>query len=183
MSILVCIMKNKSIRYIKHINLVIAAIAVFCCIPQIFCACVVNNIYDGQVLRLHVRANSDSAADQSVKYAVRDSINTYLESRITEASDFATAYAKVSRMLPELEAIANSTLRYYGKDYTANVKLCREYFPTRAYRDVTLKGGEYDALIVELGEAQGNNWWCVIYPPLCYGSEFEYKSIIAELFS
>ena len=134
---------------------------------------------------MHIRANSNSAADQSVKLAVRDAVNEYIENNIRKSS-FEEAYREIGARLDVLDGIAEKTLRSRGFGYGARSKLCNEYFPTRVYGDTAVPEGYYDALIIELGEAKGDNWWCVIYPPLCYGDDggkFEYKSFFAELFS
>ena len=157
----------------------------FFCIPSIFCACIGNNRYDGELLRLHIRANSNSAVDQSVKLKVRDAVNEYIENNVHKSS-FDEAYRDIGARLAVIDGIATAVLARNGFSYGAKSKLCNEYFPTRVYGNTTVPEGYYDALIVELGEAKGDNWWCVIYPPLCYGEsdeEFEYKSFFAELFT
>lgn len=150
----------------------------------IFCACTANNRYDGELLRLHIRANSNSAADQSVKLKVRDAVNAYIE-RNVKKSTFEEAYADIGSRLDEISAVATAVLEKNGFYYGAHAKLTNEYFPARQYGDRTVEEGYYDALIIELGQAKGDNWWCVIYPPLCYGESdsFSYKSFFAELFS
>ncbi|MCH5161282.1 MAG: stage II sporulation protein R [Clostridiales bacterium] len=156
----------------------------FFCIPSIFCACIGNNRYDGELLRLHIRANSNSDIDQSVKLAVRDAVNEYIENNIHKSS-FDEAYREIGARLNVLDEIASGVLTRHGFTYGAKSYLSNEYFPTRTYGDTTVQEGYYDALIIELGKAEGDNWWCVIYPPLCYGDngKFEYKSFFAELFS
>lgn len=150
-------------------------------VPFIFCACIGNNRYDGELLRLHIRANSDSAADQAVKIKVRDAVNDYIRANIDKAT-FAEAYADIGRDLAAIEATARRTLAANGFCYGAKARLCNEYFPSRMYADVTVPEGYYDALIIELGAGAGDNWWCVVYPPLCYGEGFRYRSFFAELF-
>lgn len=155
--------------------------AIIFCVMHIFCGCFEDNKYDGELLRLHIRANSNDRVDQDVKLKVRDAINDYV-SRNIDKTTFDAAYAEIGERLDELSELASGVLERNGFSYKARAKLANEYFPTRAYKDVTVPEGYYDALIIELGEAKGNNWWCVIYPPLCYGENFEYKSIFAELF-
>lgn len=166
--------------FVKTLCLVLSLAMIFC-FSSIFCACTANNSYDGELLRLHIRANSNSAADQNVKLKVRDAVNDYI-SRNVKKTDFAEAYADIRSRLDELNSIAKRVLGANGFDYGATARLCNEYFPARRYGDVTVKDGYYDALIIELGAGAGDNWWCVIYPPLCYGEQFEYKSFFAELF-
>lgn len=160
---------------------VVLSVCAFIFISLIFFSCTEDNTYSGELLRLHIRANSNSATDQAVKLKVRDSVNQYLATNIT-ATSFAAAYADVALRLDKISAIADGTLRENGFYYGARAKLDNEYFPTRVYGNTEVPEGYYDALIIELGSASGDNWWCVVYPPLCYGEKFEYKSIFAELF-
>ena len=132
-------------------------------------------------MRLHIRANSNSESDQAVKVKVRDAVNEYISANINKTT-FDEAYEEIGDNLDKLGAIATDILKDNGFKYKAKAKLVNEYFPSRMYKDVTVPDGYYDALIIELGEAKGDNWWCVVYPPLCYGEDFEYKSFFAELF-
>ena len=156
------------------------SVAIIFFVPSIFCGCIENNNSD-ELLRLHIRANSDSDEDQQVKLAVRDAVNEYICENVDKSS-FAEAYEDIAYKLDGISYIAASVLEQNGYYYGAKAKLANEYFPTRKYGNTTVPAGNYDALIIELGEAKGDNWWCVIYPPLCYGTSFEYKSIFAELF-
>ena len=172
-------MKNRKI--IVKISAFILSVCMFIWFPIIFSACTDNNTYSGELLRLHIRANSNSAEDQAVKLKVRDSINQYLADSIT-ATSFAAAYAEIALRLNRISAIADETLKKHGFYYGATAELDNEYFPTRVYGNMEVPDGNYDALIIRLGSGSGDNWWCVVYPPLCYGNKFEYKSIFAELF-
>lgn len=166
------------LRKTAYISLFFAMI--FSVLP-IFCACTVNNRYDGELLRLHIRANSNSVEDQSVKLKVRDAVNEHIAEKVDKTT-FAEAYRQIGEMLDELGEIAVGVLEENGFSYGAEAKLVNEYFPTRQYGSYVVPDGNYDALIIELGKAEGDNWWCVVYPPLCYGDKFEYKSFFAELF-
>lgn len=157
------------------------SVAIFFCVSSIFLGCKDNNTYDGELLRLHIRANSNSKADQAVKLKVRDAINVYITNNIKK-STFDEAYSEIGARLDIISDIADRTLKAHGFYYGARAKLTYEYFPSRMYHDVTVPEGMYDALIVELGSGKGDNWWCVIYPPLCYGEDFKYKSFFKELF-
>ncbi|MBD5131008.1 MAG: stage II sporulation protein R [Clostridiales bacterium] len=172
----------KKLRIIgKKIVSILLSVAIFFGLPFIFSACIDNNNYEGELLRLHIRANSNDECDQAVKLKVRDAINKYVSTNVDKTT-FDEAYADIESRLDELSEIADGVLRANGYTYGANAKLTNEYFPSRKYKEVTVPEGYYDALIVELGEAKGDNWWCVIYPPLCYGEDFQYKSFFAELF-
>ena len=140
-------------------------------------------------IRIHVRANSDSDEDQSVKLAVRDAIVPYLAPLSVGIKDKQTMWTLLESKRQEIAKTANDTLLSCGYTYGSRVKLGREHFPTKSYGDLTLKEGEYDAVIVELGAGEGKNWWCVAYPPLCFiaaeetgKEEVEYRSWIARLF-
>lgn len=152
------------------------------CIPYIFCACVGNNKYEGDLLRLHIRANSNSEDDQNVKLLVRDVVNDYMCEHI-KATTFDEAYKDISKRLSTISEICTEKLAENGFVYAAKARLDYEYFPTRKYGDTVVDEGYYNALIIELGEGVGDNWWCVVYPPLCYGDKFEYRSFFADLFS
>lgn len=173
-------MKN-IMRLCKKTVCILLSATIFLYFSFIFFACTDNNIYDGDLLRLHIRANSNSDTDQAVKLKVRDVVNEYISSNVDKTS-FEEAYREISNSLDALSAAATEVLKNEGFCYTAKARLDNEYFPTRKYDDVTVPDGYYDALIIELGTGTGDNWWCVIYPPLCYGEDFEYKSIFKELF-
>lgn len=136
--------------------------------------------------RMHVRANSDDLADQQVKYEVKDAIVRYLIPVAAECEDKQAAIAALSARLDEIEAVADEVLAARGFSYRARARVCEEEFPDRVYEGLTLAAGVYDALIVELGSGEGANWWCVIYPPLCFsgevsGSTVVYRSRLLEI--
>ena len=137
------------------------------------------------LLRIHIRANSNDKDDQTVKLLVRDAIAQYLSSKLRNASSLEKAKQIVSDGLTTLTAIADRVLMENDKTYVSNSRLTREYFPTRAYKDIVVKSGYYDALVISLGKASGDNWWCVIYPQLCYQStgsgKVVYRSKLKEL--
>ena len=172
---------EKLINILKKCISVLSVFAMIFCVLSIFSGCKDNNTYEGELLRLHIRANSNSDCDQSVKLKVRDEINAFIAKNI-DKSTFDSAYREIGSHLDELSAIATRVLRANGFSYSARARLSKEYFPSRMYRDVEVPEGIYDALIIELGDGKGDNWWCVVYPPLCYGEEFRYKSFFAELF-
>ena len=122
---------------------------------------------EDHLLRLHVIANSDSAADQSVKLQVRDAVAECLGTDLSEFSDLESAMDYVRSRLPELEAAANGVLKTAGTGMTAVVQLVREAFPRRDYENFSLPAGQYEALRIIIGEGQGQNWWCVVFPTLC----------------
>ncbi|MDE6274336.1 MAG: stage II sporulation protein R [Clostridiales bacterium] len=135
-------------------------------------------------LRVHIRANSNEACDQNVKYKVRDRVVEYLTPTVADCTTKEEAMRKIGAKLDEAARVADEVLRENGYTYGARASLRQEEFPTRVYDGVTLSAGVYDALILELGSGTGDNWWCVVYPPLCFASgngNVVYKSKIAEI--
>ena len=120
-----------------------------------------------EVLRLHVVASSDSETDQTVKLKVRDAVLVEVEEAMAQARDKQDAAQAVEDMLARLEEVANTTLEEAGVQDRATVTLEREAFPVRVYDTFTLPSGVYDSLRVTIGEGQGQNWWCVVFPSLC----------------
>lgn len=167
----------------KIVSLVLVMI-----ICMIFFGCVEHTKFEPNytLLRLHIRANSNSDDDQNVKMAVKEKVATFLEERLQGTTQFSEAYEKVKGMLDDIESVAKTELVNCGQSYGARARLNNEYFPTRKYYDVVVSSGYYDALIIELGDGSGDNWWCVIYPPLCFSGsagngKIVYRSKIKEL--
>ena len=117
-------------------------------------------------LRLHVRANSDSAIDQAVKYEVKDAVVDYLTPLAASCESKEEAMKALEKALPAIEDRADAVLAANGFSYVSRAQIRREEFPSRVYAGVTLEAGIYDALIVELGSGEGANWWCVVYRQL-----------------
>ena len=124
-------------------------------------------------LRLHVVGASNSEEDQAVKLQVRDAVLASLEEGLSDMTDPKAAYDYVARMLPQVEAAANRALAVAGFSETVEVSLTEEAFPTREYDTFSLPAGVYRALRVVIGEGEGRNWWCVVFPQLC-GAEGEF---------
>ena len=139
-------------------------------------------------LRIHIRADSNDTADQNVKYEVKNAVVNFLTPYLTNATSKQKAMSIVKSHLKDIEAVCDKVLQANGFNYTSHAKLKAEQFPDRAYGDVTLSAGVYDALIIELGSGSGNNWWCVVYPPLCFvggesngTNQIVYKSKLQEI--
>lgn len=122
------------------------------------------------VFRLHIIANSDGDKDQAVKLAVRDALLRESGDLFLAADDLNTAKLLAERNVEVIEKIANETLKEYGCDYQASVSISESYFNTRVYDEYTLPAGVYNALKIELGRAEGKNWWCVLFPSICVGA-------------
>ncbi|MBE7091520.1 MAG: hypothetical protein E7363_06410 [Clostridiales bacterium] len=140
-----------------------------------------------EYLRIHVRADDNSFTAQQVKYAVKDGIVEYLTPLLKNCKSKAEAKRVVLGERNNLITIANRILFEKGANYTASAEVKSEVFPTRVYQGISLPYGRYEALIISLGKAQGENWWCVVYPPLCFsggGDEpVEYRSFLYDLFT
>ena len=137
-----------------------------------------------EYLRIHIRADSNGAAAQAVKYEVRDAVVEFLTPIVAECGTKEEAIAAVGGRLGEIGEVADRTLCAHGYGYGARASLKKEEFPTRVYDSVILEAGVYDALILELGSGKGDNWWCVVYPPLCFSGgngNIVYKSKILEI--
>jgi len=121
-----------------------------------------------QVIRLHVIANSDSDADQELKRAVRDAILAEVTPLFDQVTTQGQARAAIAAATPRIRAAAERVIAAAGKDYSVRIELGRFHFPTKAYGTILLPAGEYTALRVLIGQAKGANWWCVLFPPLCF---------------
>lgn len=121
-----------------------------------------------QLIRLHVVANSDSDYDQSIKLQVKDGIVTYLQTFLSDVASKEESMDQIKEHLDLIEQKANELLLSLGITYTAKVTLGTAMFPIKVYGDITLPAGEYDALRIELGNVLGKNWWCIVFPNLCY---------------
>lgn len=120
------------------------------------------------VFRLHVIANSDSKEDQNLKYKVRDSLLNYMNQICKDCSSKDEAIKIVEENKNNFKEIALNTIKENGFSYNVNINIGNFEFPTKSYGDISLPAGNYDALRVEIGEAKGQNWWCVMFPPLCF---------------
>ncbi|MBQ3843157.1 MAG: stage II sporulation protein R [Ruminiclostridium sp.] len=120
-----------------------------------------------RTFRLHILANSDSAYDQRIKYELRDHIVDELGTVFSSCETKDETKALAQRNLPYIEQRANEFLQSRGCEYTAVCTVCEDEFPTRVYEDYTLPSGRYDALRIVIGDGNGKNWWCVLYPSVC----------------
>lgn len=119
------------------------------------------------VLRLHILANSDSETDQNLKLNVRDAILEKSSDLFDPSLSLEEAVKGATEHLDELQKTAEDEIRENGFDYPVKVYLCEMFFETRNYDDVTMPAGNYQALRIEIGKAEGKNWWCVLFPALC----------------
>lgn len=120
------------------------------------------------VFRLHVIANSDTDEDQSLKLKVRDRVLSYMNTICKDTKNKEEAIKIATSHQDEFKQIALDTIKENGYDYSVNIQIGNFSFPTKVYGDISLPSGYYDALRIEIGEAKGQNWWCVMFPPLCF---------------
>lgn len=149
------------------------------------CSASVSN----DVVRIHIRANSNDSIDQEIKLIVRDNVIDYITPIIANCKDSNDVKNTLNVHLGDIEKIADRVLIDGGFEYKSKAEIRNEYFPTRNYNGNVFPADYYDALILELGTGRGDNWWCVAYPPLCFvgndvgGDKVEYRSKLYELIS
>ena len=132
------------------------------------CAPLFQTEVETEYLRIHIRANSNSAEDQRVKYLVKDAVVEALIPLLSEAETKAEAKEIVEKNLNYINVVADAVLASEGFDYSGKARVTVEQFPTRVYDDITLPEGEYEAVILDLGSGEGSNWWCLVYPAFCF---------------
>lgn len=121
-----------------------------------------------KVIRFHVLANSDSEEDQTLKLKVKDAVVDYLQPYMSNAKNLEDSHRILEAQTDAIINLANEIIVQEGYDYCVNAYFCQDFFPTKSYGDVTLPAGDYTAFRIEIGEHQGKNWWCILYPPLCF---------------
>lgn len=120
------------------------------------------------IIRFHVRANSDSEEDQEVKLKVKQAVVDYIEPLLADSQSIDESRNILMEQSDNIKEVAINTLRSEGHDDSVNVYFENSYFPVKSYGDVTFPAGYYEAFRVDIGAAEGKNWWCVLYPPLCF---------------
>lgn len=131
-----------------------------------------SEIYD-TVVRLHVLANSDTEEDQALKLKVRDEVVKVVTPAVEGCKTQAEAIEAIEGVMPEIETAAKRVVEENGYDYSVTVKLGEEYYPTKTYETCAFPEGEYVSLRVLIGEGEGQNWWCCLFPPLCLSAATE----------
>lgn len=132
------------------------------------------------VVRLHVLANSDGAEDQALKLKVRDAVLLEARALLPANSSVEQAEAVFGANLEQLAAVGAAVVAEEGYDYPVSAGLTDTWFPTKEYQDFALPAGEYRALRIVIGEGKGQNWWCVVFPPLCLASVSEKVEMTAR---
>ena len=121
-----------------------------------------------KVLRFHVLANSDSEADQTLKLAVRDAVGSFMQEKLADVENLEECELVVRQSLGEIEEAAAETIAENGYDYDVTAELEHTSFPVKNYGSYTFPAGDYEALRIVIGEGNGHNWWCVMYPNMCF---------------
>ena len=142
------------------------------CIISIACSCVCSfgeecSFIRENTLRLHILANSDSPADQALKLKIRDAVLSHTGELFSGCDTRQKMVGAAQEQLSDIQRIAEQTAMHNGYDLPVTVSVTDMFFETRRYDNVLLPAGTYTAVRIELGEAAGKNWWCVLYPPLC----------------
>ena len=153
---------------LKRISIILILFIIYTCICAFSYANTVSSDIANSVLRLHILANSDSEEDQNLKLKVRDNVLSYMKQVSSNLSSKDEAIATLNEHLNEFKNIALTTIQDEGYDYDVNLSIGEFDFPTKNYGDISLPAGLYDALRIEIGEAKGHNWWCVMFPTLCF---------------
>ena len=153
---------------IYRLSLILFLLILFICISAFSYANIISNNISDSVFRLHVIANSDSDIDQDLKYKIRDSLIDYMNSLIPKNSSKQEIIEIANNHINDFYAVAQNTMKNEGVNYPINISIEKTDFPTKKYGDVTFPAGTYDALKVKIGSAEGQNWWCVMFPPLCF---------------
>ena len=143
-----------------------------------------------ELIRFHVRANSDSEADQQLKLQVKNAVVNYMEQILEGSESVEESRKRIEENMDGILQEAMRTIHAEGYDYDIYGYMVKEYFPLKVYGDVALPPGDYTAFRIDIGEAKGKNWWCVLYPPLCFvdithgvvpeESKEELKKVIGE---
>ncbi len=152
----------------KKFSIIFFLLLIYIFISAFSYANTVSKNLSNSVFRLHVLANSNSEEDQALKYKVRDSVLEYVNTIAKNANSKDELINIVKDNVTNIEQIAENTILENGYNYSVNISIGNFEFPTKNYGDISLPSGFYDALRIEIGESLGNNWWCVMFPPLCF---------------
>ena len=155
----------KKVKIILILSILVFSYTTLCAISY---AKNVSTSISDSVFRLHILANSDSEEDQNLKYIIRNKLLEYMNKICKNCTSKSEAILVAKQHLNNFREISLQTIRNEGYNYDVNVQIGNFDFPTKNYGDISLPAGYYDALRVEIGEAKGHNWWCVMFPPLCF---------------
>ena len=155
-------------RIIKYCTILSFLLFIFVFVSIHSYASTISSNLSDNFFRLHIIANSNSAKDQSLKLLVRNAILEHLKSQNYSDCTKDEVIAFVSQNLKEYQEVAEKTIESAGYNYPVKVSITNTFFPTKEYGNISLPSGFYDALKIEIGNASGENWWCSLFPPLCF---------------
>ncbi len=155
-------------KKVKYSLILIILLGIYIFISAFSYVTSVSSELEDSLFRLHVIANSDSKEDQDLKYIVRDKLIEYMNSISLNATNKEEAMQIAKEHINDFKQIAKQTIIDNGYSYNVEVEIGNFSFPTKTYGDISIPAGLYDALRVKIGEAKGQNWWCVMFPPLCF---------------
>ncbi|MDR7857579.1 stage II sporulation protein R [Tissierella sp.] len=124
--------------------------------------------YKDEIIRFHIRANSDKEEDQALKLKIRDEILKEMGEKFESTKSLDESRNIIKNNITEMKAITEKVIKKEGEDYSVAVTLGQDTFPTRKYGNLVLPAGKYETLLITLGEGKGQNWWCIMFPPLCF---------------
>lgn len=155
-------------KKLKYIFIILSLLFCFIFISISSYASNVSQNLSDNFFRLHILANSDSQIDQELKLKVRDAILEYMESQNFSKTSKLETMNSVKNNLEIYKNISEKIIKENGFNYPVSVEVGNFYFPTKIYGNISLPAGQYDALRINIGKSQGQNWWCSLFPPLCF---------------
>ena len=161
---------RKFLKNFKKFTIILILFTIFFLITVYSYATNISNGLSENIFRLHILANSDSEEDQALKLKVRDGILDYMKTLTNSEQDKQAVIELSNYHKEDFKKIAEQIIQANGYDYSVNVEIGDFYFPTKYYGNISLPAGNYDALKIEIGKAEGQNWWCSLFPPLCFVS-------------
>ena len=161
-------LKFKYISIFKHLLVLFFLLFLLVAVSAISYASQVSSDISNSIFRLHVIANSNSIEDQNLKYLVRDSLLKYMNELTRDITSKEQIINIVKEHSNDFSRIAKQTILDNGYNYDVTIEIGNFSFPTKTYGDISFPSGFYDALKVKIGNASGQNWWCVMFPPLCF---------------
>ena len=153
---------KSDIKFISYVIMILCVILVLAAMPTEKEGAIYRD-----TVRLHILANSDTEEDQELKLAIRDKLLEKYGAKLSESESKDTALATLEELEPQMKRDVDAWIKETGNDYECEVSLGVEWYETREYEDFTLPCGYYTSARISLGEGEGKNWWCVMYPPLC----------------
>lgn len=160
---------------LQHHNLwiisILSVLYLWVCLDTAQQEITVQKAVSKQIIRLHVLANSDSPEDQALKLKVKDCVVEEMQRKLKNVTSLADAKSTIVENIPVIEHLATEVIQKEGYSYSVTGTMENAYFPEKTYGDMTFPAGTYQALRLKIGSAEGRNWWCVLFPSLCFVDE------------